>query len=88
LARIVNYNNKVHIDKIKEVIPDKLQNALAIYEIKNQYPKTWNNYLKLLMQAYKALYPNKAQGIIFSPEANIEKSGGKKNPDTMEINEI
>jgi len=24
LARIVNYNNKVHINKIKEVISDKL----------------------------------------------------------------
>ena len=35
LARIVNYSNKVHIDKIKEVIPDELQNALVIYEITN-----------------------------------------------------
>jgi len=25
----------------------------VIYEITNQYPKTWDNYLKLLMQAYK-----------------------------------
>ena len=55
LARIVNYSNEVHIDKIKEVIPDELQNALVIYEITNQSPKTWDDYLKLLMQAYKAL---------------------------------
>jgi len=27
LARIVNYSNEVHIDKIKEVIPDELQNV-------------------------------------------------------------
>jgi len=60
LARIVNYSNEVHIDKMKEVIPDKLRNALVIYEITNQSLKTWNNYLKLLMQAYKALYLNKA----------------------------
>jgi len=32
------------------------------------------------MQAYKALHPDKAQGTIFGPEANIEKSGGKKDP--------
>jgi len=38
LARIVNYSNEVHIDKIKEVIPDKLQNVFVIYEITNQSP--------------------------------------------------
>jgi len=31
------------------------------------------------MQVYKVLYPDKAQGTIFSPEANGEKSGGKKD---------
>jgi len=40
------------------------------------------------MQAYKALYLDKAQGAIFSPKANVEKSGGKKDPDAMEIDEI
>ena len=64
LARIVNYSDKVHIDKMKEIIPDELQNALVIYEITNQSPKTWDDYLKLLMQAYKALYLDKAQGAI------------------------
>jgi len=73
---------------MKEVIPDKLQNALVIYEITNQCPKTWDDYLKLLMQAYKALHLDKAQGTIFRPEANVEKSRGKKDLDTMEINEI
>jgi len=88
LARIVNYSNKVHIDKMKEVIPDKLRNVLVIYEITNQCPKTWDDYLKLLMQAYKALHLDKAQGIIFGPEANVEKSRGKKDPDAIEIDEI
>jgi len=55
LARIVNYSDKVYIDKIK-VISDELQNMLVIYEITNQSSKTWDDYLKLLMQAYKALY--------------------------------
>ena len=40
LARIVNYSDEVHIDKIKEFIPDELQNALVIYEITNKSPKT------------------------------------------------
>ena len=88
MARIVNYSDKVHIDKMKEVIPDELRNALVIYEITNQSPKTWDDYLKLLMQAYKALHPDKAQGTIFGPEANVEKSEGKKDPDAIEIDEI
>jgi len=41
-----------------------------------------------LIQAYKALHPNKAQGTIFGPEAIGEKSGGKKDLDVMEIDEI
>ena len=53
LARIVNYSDEVHINKMKKVIPNELRNTLVIYEITNQSPKTWNDYLKLLMQAYK-----------------------------------
>jgi len=40
------------------------------------------------MQAYKALHPDKAQDAIFGPEANGEKSGGKKDLDAMKIDEI
>ena len=40
------------------------------------------------MQAYKVLYPDKAQDAIFSLEAIEEKSRGKKDPDTIEIDEI
>jgi len=40
LARIVNYSDEVHINKMKKVIPDELQNALVIYEITNKSPKT------------------------------------------------
>ena len=32
--------------------------------------------------------PSHDKGAIFGPEANVEKSGGKKNPDAMEIDEI
>jgi len=84
LARIVNYSNEVHINKIKEVIPDELQNVLVIYEITNQSPKTYNDYL----QAYKASYLDKVQSAIFGPEAIEKKSREKKDPDVIEIDEI
>ena len=60
---------------------------LVIHEIINQFPKTWDDYLRLLMQAYKAFHPDKAQGTIFGLEAIGEKSGGKKDLDAMEIDE-
>jgi len=40
------------------------------------------------MQVYKVLHPDKAQDTIFGSEAIGEKSGGKKDPDAMEIDEI
>jgi len=73
LARIVDYSNKVHIDKMKEVIPDKLRNTLVIYEITNQSPKTWDDYLKLLMEAYKALHLDKAQEASSAETSSVRK---------------
>jgi len=41
------------------------------------------------MSAYKALHPDKTQGTIFGSDSNVEKSGGgKKDPDTMKIDEV
>ena len=40
------------------------------------------------MQAYKALYPDKAQDAIFGPEEIGEKSRGKKDLNAIEINKI
>ena len=60
-----------------------------MYEITNQTPKNWNDFIKLLMSAYKALHPDKTQGTIFSSDGNVEKSGGgKMDPDAMKIDEV
>jgi len=60
-----------------------------MYEITNQTPKNWDDYIKLLMSAYKALHPDKTQGTIFGSDGNVEKNrGGKRNSYTIEINEV
>ena len=60
-----------------------------MYEITNQTPKNWNDYIKLLISVYKVLHPDKTQGVIFGPDGNVEKSrGGRKDPDAMEIDEV
>jgi len=89
LARIINYIDEVHIDKLKEVIPDKLWNVLIIYEITNQTPKNWDDYIKLLISVYKILYPDKTQGVIFSSDSNVERSGEeKKDLDVIKIDKV
>ena len=60
-----------------------------MYEITNQTPKNWDDYIKLLISIYKTLHPDKTQGTIFDSDGNVEKSRGeKKNSDTIEINEV
>jgi len=89
LARIVNYTDEVHINKLKEVVPDELRNMPVMYKITNQTPKSWDDYIKLLMSAYKVLHPDKTQDTIFSSDSNVEKSGGgKMDLDAMEIDEV
>ena len=89
LARIINYTDKVHIDKLKEVILDKLWNVLIIYEITNQTPKNWDDYIKLLISVYKTLYPDKTQDMIFSLDSNVERSGEeKKDLDVIKIDKV
>jgi len=60
-----------------------------MYEITNQTPKNWDDYIKLLMSAYTTLHPDKTQGTIFGLDSNIEKSReGKRDPNAMEIDEV
>lgn len=79
LARIVEYEDKIHIDKIKGVIPRDLRNSVIFYELAGQMPTEWEKYLELLLAAYKELHPDKARGAIFG------KSSGGKDPNAMEI---
>jgi len=88
LACIVSYTDEVHIDKLKDVVPDDLCKSLIMYELSDKMPNKWDNYIKLLMQAYKALHPEKAQGTIFGDSGN-GKNGGNDNrdPNAMEIDQ-
>ncbi|KAJ3577041.1 hypothetical protein NP233_g61 [Leucocoprinus birnbaumii] len=83
LARIVNYTDEVHIDKLREVVPEELRHALVFYELKNEVPKDWDSYIKLLMNAYKALHPEKTQAVIFGNASG----SGNKDPEAMEIDQ-
>ena len=85
LARLVEYTDEVHIDKLRDVIPQELRNALIMYDVGGNLPTKWEEYLALLMKAYKALHPEKAQGSIFGTAST--SGGATKDPNAMEIDE-
>jgi len=85
LARIVEYEDRIHIDKLRSVISPELRNALIILEISGKTPEVWEEYLELLLTAYKALYPEKTKSSIFGNTSNSTKSNGNNDPNAMEI---
>ncbi|THU90303.1 hypothetical protein K435DRAFT_912297 [Dendrothele bispora CBS 962.96] len=83
LARILDYQDGLHIDKLRDVIPQELRNSLVMYEVSDTMPTNWEDYLELLLKAYKALHPEKAKSVIFGNG----KKGNNSDPNAMEIDE-
>lgn len=83
LARIVEYESQIHIDKLENVISTELRNSLLLFKLTNKLPTKWEEYLELLLSAYKALHPEKAKGSIFGNKGN--GNGNGKDPNAMEI---
>ena len=85
LACIVDYQDNIHIDKLRNVISQELQNALVLLEISGKTHTDWEEYLETLLAAYKALYPDKSKSSIFGNGNNAIKSSGSFDPNAMEI---
>ena len=83
LARIVDYQDEIHIDKLGGVISQELRNALVVFEVSGKTPTGWEEYLELLLKAYKALHPEKTKSSIFGTTSN--KGNGNNDPNAMEI---
>ncbi|THU85231.1 hypothetical protein K435DRAFT_806078 [Dendrothele bispora CBS 962.96] len=83
LACILDYQDGLHIDKLRDVIPQEFRNSLVIYEVSDSMPTNWEDYLELLLKAYKALHPEKAKSVIFGNG----KKGNNSDPNAMEIDE-
>lgn len=81
LARIVEYEDQLHIDKLKGIIPDDLRKATVLLDMSNMLPTKWEEYLEILLKAYKALYPEKSKGKIFG----TNNGNGTADPNAMEI---
>ena len=83
LACIVDYQDGIHIDKLHGVISQELQNALVVFEVSGKTPNKWEDYLELLLMAYKALHPEKSKSVIFGTSNN--KGNSSNDPNAMEI---
>jgi len=67
------------------VISPELRNALIILEISGKTPDIWEEYLELLLTAYKALYPEKTKSSIFGASNSNSNGNGNNDPNAMEI---
>lgn len=87
LARIVDYENKLHIDKLKNVIPQELRNVLVALDMVNKVPDGWEEYLDVLLKAYKSLHPERTKSSIFGGNAG-NSGGGRKDPNAMDVDSV
>ena len=80
LARIVEYEDIIHLDKLRAVIPQDMCQSLVGYELANEdNPATkWEDYLTILLKMWKSLHPEKSASSIF----NNSKEGKGKGKDT------
>ncbi|OBZ66591.1 hypothetical protein A0H81_13439 [Grifola frondosa] len=88
LARLVEYQDKIHIDKLRNVIPTELCNSLVMLDIAGKMPTKWEKYLELLLRTYKALHPEKTKTKIFKDnegKGNLNSNSNGKDPNVMEI---
>ncbi|KAF7796312.1 hypothetical protein EIP86_007489 [Pleurotus ostreatoroseus] len=79
LARIVEYEDKLHIDKITDVIPKDLRAATVGLCHAKQIPAKWEEYLEVLLKIYKELHPEKSKGSIFGTGNSDKDNNGTKN---------
>lgn len=89
LARLVDYADNIHMDKIKLVLPENMKLALIAIEINGNLPTELSPYLELLMKVYKSLNPDKSRGQIFNTGGSKEKgSSGSKDPNAMDVDAL
>ncbi|KAF7975938.1 hypothetical protein HWV62_8221 [Athelia sp. TMB] len=80
LGRISVYEDSLLIDKLSQVIEKDMCPALIGYKSGNNIPTKWGEYLDLLLEIFKDVHPDKAQGRIF---------GRDKGPsDAMDVDSV
>ena len=72
---MAEYEDQIHIDKLRNVVPKDLQQSLVIMELNNSLPTKWDNYLETLLKVYKALNPEKVRGYIFTKDGGSGSGG-------------
>lgn len=80
LARLADYEEKIHINKLTHILPQELRNSIVMLEVERRLPDQWDDYLELLLKAFKALHPDRTKGTIFGTG-----NGKGKEPDAMNV---
>ncbi|KAJ3559248.1 hypothetical protein NM688_g458 [Phlebia brevispora] len=82
LAHIVKYKDKLHIDKLQEVISEEIRLTLISIDLSQLTLTKWDEYLDLLLKVYKAIYSDKSCAFVFGTSSS---NGSSKDSDAMEI---
>lgn len=81
LARLVDYEDKLHIDKLFDVIPQDLRQTLVYMKVSNTVPKKWTEFMDILILMYKELHPKKVQSHIFQNGKKDKDNGNSTSND-------
>jgi hypothetical protein len=78
LGRLSGYNDVLLINKLRNIVSTDMRQVLVGVFLTGAAPTNWVQFLEVLMNIYKELHPDRAQGAIFG-----KKSGGEEVP--MEV---
>lgn len=81
LARLVDYEDKLHIDKLFDVIPQNLRQTLVYMKVSNIVPKKWTEFMNILILIYKELHSKKVQSHIFQNSKKDKDNGNLTSND-------
>src|SRR5258707_2287966 len=82
LARMLSYQDDIHMDKIKEVLPQDLRSAMIPFDLSKNKTTDWEEYMDIILNVNKMMHPEKARTAIFG-HGSISGGGPGHCPSAM-----
>jgi hypothetical protein len=80
-ANIAEFDDDIHINRLKEVIPKEMRPTLAAITQLQGLPTKWQEYLDLIVTVHKSLNPEKSRMIMFGQTS----SSSQREPDAKDV---
>lgn len=83
LGRLTGYDDELLIDKLLHVIEKDMRLVLIGWKSNNKVPTDWKKFLDLLLNIYKEVHPEKAEGRIFGKNNTSHDQGKPMDVDNI-----